>query len=121
MALAQAHMAVGALSLARAAIGRAQDIAERAGELAHLAQVFRLRGNIEAADSTGDARAALACYQRALEFGRPRGLRPLMANTLSDMARACEAAGDGAAAQRHRDQARLLFAELGLPALSPPA
>jgi class 3 adenylate cyclase/tetratricopeptide (TPR) repeat protein len=121
IALAQAHLAVGALSLARTAIGRAQDIAERAGELAHLAQVFGLRGNIEAADSTADPRAALACYQRALDLGQPRGLRPLMAHTLSDMARACEAAGDQAAAQRCRDQARLLFTELGLPALSPPA
>jgi tetratricopeptide (TPR) repeat protein len=116
MALAQAHTAVGALALARTAIGRAQEIAERAGELAHLAEIFRIRGNIEASDPSSDVRAALACYQRALELGRPRGLRPLAAHSLAEMAQACEAAGDNAAAKRHREQARLLFEELGLAA-----
>ena len=50
MALAETHLALGAVAEARTAIGRAQEIAEHRGELAHLAQVFRLRGSIEAAD-----------------------------------------------------------------------
>jgi tetratricopeptide (TPR) repeat protein len=119
MALAQAHLAVGALPSAQAAIGRGQEIAERAGELAHLASIFRLRGKIEAADPASDARAACACYQRAIDLARPRGLRPLIAHSLAGMADACEAAGDSAAAAAHREQARLLFDELGLPMSEP--
>ena len=114
MALAQAHLAVGALPAAQTAIGRAQEIAEQAGELAHVASVFRIRGRIEAADPASGARAACAFYQRAIDIARPLGLRPLIAHSLVGMAEACEAAGDGAAAATHREQARLLFDELGL-------
>jgi class 3 adenylate cyclase/tetratricopeptide (TPR) repeat protein len=114
MALAQAHLAVGALRPAQTAIGRAQEIAEQAGELGHLAAVFRIRGSIEAADPASGARAACACYQRAIDIARPLGLRPLIAHSLAGMAKTCEAAGDAAAAATHRQQARLLFDELGL-------
>jgi tetratricopeptide (TPR) repeat protein len=114
MALAQAHLADGDLPAAQTAIGRAQEIAEQAGELAHLASVFRIRGSIEAADPASGARAACDCYQRAIDIGRPLGLRPLIAHSLAGMAKACEAAGDGAAAANHREQARQLFDELGL-------
>ena len=114
MALAQAHLADGALPAAQTAIGRAQEIAEQAGELAHLASVFRIRGSIEAADPASGARAACACYQRAIDIARPLGLRPLIAHSLAGMAKACEAAGDRAAAAKHREQARQLFDELGL-------
>jgi class 3 adenylate cyclase/tetratricopeptide (TPR) repeat protein len=114
MALAQAHLADGALPAAQTAIGRAQEIAEQAGELAHLASVFRIRGSIEAADPASGARAACGCYQRAIDIARPLGLRPLIAQSLAGMAKACEAAGEGAAAAKHREQARQLFDELGL-------
>jgi tetratricopeptide (TPR) repeat protein len=116
MALAQAHLAVGALRSAQTAIGRAQEIAEQAGELAHLASVFRIRGSIEAVDPASGARAACACYQRAIDIARPLGLRPLIAHSLTGMAEACAAAGDKAAAATHQEQARLLFDELGLAA-----
>lgn len=116
MALAEAHLAVGALANAREAIGHAREIAERAGELAHLAHVFRLLGKIEAADPDSTARAACACYQRAIELARPRGLRPLIAQSLMGLADSCEADGDRASAVRHREEARLLFGELGLAA-----
>ena len=104
---------------AQAAIGHAEEIAERCGELAHLALVLRIRGNIEAADPLSGARAACACYQRAIDLARPRGLRPLIAHSLTDMAQACDAAGEGEAAAAHREQARRLFDELGLKALVP--
>ena len=80
MALAQAHLAVGALPAAQTAIGRAQEIAEQAGELVHVASVFRIRGRIEAADPASGARAACAFYQRAIDIARPLGLRPLIAH-----------------------------------------
>jgi class 3 adenylate cyclase/tetratricopeptide (TPR) repeat protein len=114
MALAQAHLAAGELPAAQMAIGRAQEIAEQAGELAHVASVFHIRGSIEAADPTSSVRAACACYQRAIDIGRPLGMRPLIAHSLAGMAEACEAAGDKAMARRHKEQARLLFDELGL-------
>jgi class 3 adenylate cyclase/tetratricopeptide (TPR) repeat protein len=117
MALGQAHLAVGALPAAQTAIGKAQEIAERAGELAHLAAIFRVRGSIEAAHPASGAHAARACYQRAIDLARPLGLRPLIAHSLLGMADACQAAGDGAAAANNREQARLLFDELGLQPL----
>ena len=116
MALAQAHLAAGDVPAAQTAIDRAQEIAEQAGELAHLASVLRVRGSIEAADPASGAHAAYACYQRAVDLARPRGLRPLIAHSLAGMADACDAAGDSAAATAHREQARLLFDELGLAA-----
>jgi class 3 adenylate cyclase/tetratricopeptide (TPR) repeat protein len=114
LALAQAHLAVGALPAARIAVGRAREIAERAGEFAHLAYVLRMLGTIEAADPAADARAAGAFYQQAIELARPRGLQPLIAQSLLGLADACHTAGDEAAATRHRDEARRLFDELGL-------
>ena len=119
MALAQAHLAVGALPEAQTAIGRAQEIAEQAGELAHVASVFQIRGSIEAADPASDAKAACACYHRAIDIARPLGLRPLIAHSLAGMADACEAAGDEPAAAAHREQARILLDELGLTAAAP--
>ena len=119
MALAQAHLAVGALPAAQTAIGRAQEIAEQAGELAHVASVFRIRGSIEAADPASGARVACAFYQRAVDIARPLGLRPLIAHCHAGMAEACAAAGDGAAAATHRELARILFDELGLEAAVP--
>jgi class 3 adenylate cyclase/tetratricopeptide (TPR) repeat protein len=115
VALAEAHLALGDLTEARTAIGRAQDIAERAGELAHLAHIFCLRGSIVAADPASDARAACAHYQRAIELARPRGLRPLVAQCLAGMAKACEVAGDVANATNYSEQAQHVFDELGLP------
>lgn len=116
MALARAHLAVGDLPSARTAIGRAEEIAERAGELAHLAEVLHVRGRIEAADPASDASAACDCYRRAVDIARARDLRPLIAHCLAGMAEACDAAGDGAAAAAHKEQARRLFEELGLAA-----
>ena len=58
--------------------------------------------------------AACACYQRAIDIARPLGLRPLIAHSLAGMAKTCEAAGDGAAAAKYRQEARRLFDELGL-------
>jgi len=119
MALAQTHLAVGALPEAQAAIGRAQEIAEQAGVRAHVASVFRIRGHIEAADPAAGAPSACASYQRAIDIARPLGLRPLIAHSLVGMAEAWEAAGDRAAAAKHREQARLLFDEIGLKATAP--
>ena len=71
MALAQAHLAVGALPAAQTAIGRAQEIAEQAGELAHLASVFRIRGSIEAAaPASGRAPPAPATNAPSTSPGR---------------------------------------------------
>ena len=71
-------------------------------------------GTIEAADPAADARAAGAFYQQAIELARPRGLRPLIAQSLLGLADACHAAGDETAAAHHRSEARRLFKELGL-------
>ncbi|CAN5778847.1 adenylate/guanylate cyclase domain-containing protein [soil metagenome] len=113
-ALGQAYLAVGDLAAARIAIGRAEKLAEENGELAHLAAALRVRGAIEAADPASGAAAAGACYRRALEIARPRGLRPLMAQCLAGLAASHGATGDTAAATLHEAEARRLFDELGL-------
>jgi hypothetical protein len=46
-------------------------------------------------------------------------LRPLIAHSHTGMAEACETAGDGAMAAKHREHARILFDELGLKAAAP--
>jgi tetratricopeptide (TPR) repeat protein len=112
MALAETHLALGAVAEARSAIGRAQEIAEHTGEIAHLAQVFRLRGNIEAADRASDLGAARGFYERAIELARPRGLRPLVAQCLAGMAEAWQVEGDVATAADYRAQAQRIFDEL---------
>lgn len=115
-ALAQAHLAVGDLPAARTAIGNAEKIAEETGELAHLATALRTRGAIEAADPSSGAEAAAACFQRAIDIARPRGMRPLLAASLTGLAESCARAGDTAAAASHKAEARRLFDELGLTA-----
>jgi tetratricopeptide (TPR) repeat protein len=115
MALAETHLSLGAVAEARTAIGRAQEMAEHTGELAHLAQVFRLRGSIEAAERSSDMRAARAFYERAIELARPRGLRPLVAQCLVGMAEAWQVEGDVATAADYRAQAQRIFDELGIP------
>jgi tetratricopeptide (TPR) repeat protein len=113
-ALGQAYLAVGDLPAARTAIARAEKLADENGELAHLAAALRVRGAIEAADPASSAEAARDCYLGAIEIARPRGLRPLMAQCLAGLAESCSAAGDEAAAARHKEEARGLFDELGL-------
>jgi class 3 adenylate cyclase/tetratricopeptide (TPR) repeat protein len=115
IALAETHLALGAVAEARTAIGRAQEIAEHCGELAKLAQVFRLRGSIEAADLAPDERATCVWYKRAIELARPRGLRPLVAKCLAGMAEAWQVEGDVATAADYRAQAQRIFDELGVP------
>ena len=56
-----------------------------------------------------------ALYQRAIDIGGPCGMRPLIAQCLAGMARACEGAGDIVAAADYDDQARRIFDELELP------
>jgi hypothetical protein len=113
MALAQSHLALGAVGEPRTAISRAQEIAERRGELVNLAQVLRLRGNIEAADPSLNRRVARALYERAIELARPRGLRPLVAQCLAGIAEAWQDEGDVATAADYRAQAQRIFDELG--------
>ncbi|MFO1081311.1 MAG: AAA family ATPase [Reyranellaceae bacterium] len=114
MALAQAHLAAGALPPAREAIERARAIAEEAGELAHLAEVLRVRGAIEAADPASGVEDAAAHYRRALELAEQCAMRPLIAQCLADLATQCERVGDEAAARRHREAAMLASRALGL-------
>jgi class 3 adenylate cyclase/tetratricopeptide (TPR) repeat protein len=119
MALAQTHLAMGALSLAEAAIGQAEKRAEDSQALGLLADAIRIRANIAMRDPAATVGQVCALYQRAIDIARPCGMRPLIAQCLAGMAQAFEAAGDTAAAADYGDQARKLFDELGLPPDSP--
>ena len=113
-ALAQAHLAVGDFAAARNAIGRAEKLADETGELAHLALALRIRGAIEVADPAGDSETARASYRRAIDIARPRGMRPLIALCLAELAESCAKAGDQRVAADHKAEARRLFDELGV-------
>jgi len=113
-ALAQAQLAAGDLEEAYAAIGRAEELATRASELGHLAAALRIRGDIEAADPAAGPATAADSYRRALEIARARGMRPLVARCLTELALSCTAAGDATAAAQHAEEARRLMIELGL-------
>jgi hypothetical protein len=119
MALAQTHLAMGALPLAQAAIGSAEKIAEGVQAPAYLAAALQIRGNIATRDPTMTTDDIYAIYQRAIDIARPCGMRPLIAQSLAGMAQSCESAGDVAAANDYDNQARQLFDELGLPPDSP--
>jgi tetratricopeptide (TPR) repeat protein len=114
-ALAQAHIAKGASAPALAAIRRAEEIAEETQALAVLADSVRIRAGIAAQDPAAAVDHICALYQRAIDIGQPCGMRPLIAQSLAGMARACEGAGDKIAAADYDDRARRIFTELELP------
>ena len=59
--------------------------------------------------------------RRALEIARARGMRPLVARCLAELALSCTASGDATAAAQHADEARRLMIELGLATPDSPA
>ena len=107
-ALAQAHLAVGDVAAGRTAIGRAERLADETGELAHLAAALRIRAAIEAVDPASGPATAAACYHQALEIARPRGMRPLVALCLAELAEISANAGDETSAASYRAEARRL-------------
>ena len=119
MALAQAHVAMGALPLAYAAVSRAEEIAEGAQAPAYQAAALQIHGSVAAKDPAMKPDGICAIYRHAIDVARPCGMRPLIAQCLAGMAQACEAAGDVAAAADYGNQARKLFDEMGMPPDSP--
>jgi class 3 adenylate cyclase/tetratricopeptide (TPR) repeat protein len=119
VALAQAHLAMGALPPAHAAVSRAEEIAEGAQAPAYQAAALQIHGSVAAKDPAMKADGIRAMYQRAIDIARPCGMRPLIAQCLAGMAQVHEAAGDIAVAADYDIQARRLFDELGLPPNSP--
>jgi tetratricopeptide (TPR) repeat protein len=113
-ALAQAHIAMGASAPALAAVRRAEEIAEETQALAVLADSLRIRAGIAAQDPAARPDHVCALYQRAIDIGGPCGMRPLIAQCLAGMARACEGAGHIVAAADYDDRARRIFTELEL-------
>jgi class 3 adenylate cyclase/tetratricopeptide (TPR) repeat protein len=111
-ALAQAHIATGASAPALEAIRRAEKIAEETQALAVLADSLRIRAGIEAHDSAATVDCVCALYQRAIDIGRPCGLRPLIAQSLAGIARVREGAGDMVAAADYNNRAQHIFDEL---------
>jgi class 3 adenylate cyclase/tetratricopeptide (TPR) repeat protein len=114
IALAQAELALRAFARARTAIAKAREIAEPAEELAHLAWILKTSGDIEAADPEGARGAALSYYQEAIEIGRPRELRPLVARCHAGLAQIFRRSDEGVAVLHHAEADRI-FREIGLP------
>jgi class 3 adenylate cyclase/tetratricopeptide (TPR) repeat protein len=115
LALAQAHLALGAFTPARAAVARANEIAEPAEELAHVAWIAKTSGDIEAADPDGARIAALRQYQAAMELARPRGLLPLLAHCHLGLAEVFGRSDEPDTAAVHHAEADRILCGIGLP------
>ena len=79
LAAGEAYLSAGRLEDAREYAERAEALARRNSEQAHLAAALKLRGDVMAA-TDGDAHDAVTeTYRAAIALAEPRGMRPLLA------------------------------------------
>ncbi|MFL5308431.1 MAG: LuxR C-terminal-related transcriptional regulator [Polyangia bacterium] len=104
-------VAVGDLEAARAACRSLDEIAAAFATEAIEALAAHSRARLHLAD--GDAQAALGPLRRALWVWQKIGAPYPMARVRVDLARACQALGDGEGARLEREIARSVFDELG--------
>ncbi|HEX3904069.1 MAG TPA: response regulator transcription factor [Polyangia bacterium] len=105
------HLAVGDVASAREACARLDEIAARFATEVLGALAAHGRGRIHLAE--GDAQAALGPLRRAFWVWQKVGAPYLAARVRVDLARACQALGDGEGARMELEVARAVFEELG--------
>jgi DNA-binding CsgD family transcriptional regulator len=105
------HLAVGDVASAREACARLDEIAARFATEVLGALAAHGRGRIHLAE--GDAQAALGPLRRAFWVWQKVGAPYLAACVRVDLARACQALGDGEGARMELEVARAVFEELG--------
>jgi DNA-binding CsgD family transcriptional regulator len=105
------HLAVGDVASAREACARLDEIAARFATEVLGALAAHGRGRIHLAER--DAQAALGPLRRAFWVWQKVGAPYLAARVRVDLARACQALGDGEGARMELEVARAVFEELG--------
>ncbi|MFI7394665.1 AfsR/SARP family transcriptional regulator [Streptomyces tendae] len=109
----------GALHCAQERYREAAAVLETAGRLAVNGSPLtlpriRTLGAV-ALRETGETGAALEAAREAVGQARNSGQRLVLARAATALASVCEAVGDTRAAAGHRDEARVLFDEIGVP------
>jgi predicted ATPase/class 3 adenylate cyclase len=79
LAAGEAYLSAGRLEDARAYTGRAEALARRNSEQAHLAAALKLSGDVMAATDGDALDAVFETYREAIALAEPRGMRPLLA------------------------------------------
>jgi DNA-binding CsgD family transcriptional regulator len=110
-AAVEIHLAVGDVASARAACAQLDEIAASFATEVLGALAAHGRGQIHLAE--GDAQAALGPLRRAFWVWQKMGAPYMAARVRVDLARACQALGDGEGARIELEVARALFEELG--------
>ena len=110
-AAVEIHLAVGDVAGARAACARLDEIAASFATEVLGALAAHGRGRIHLAE--GDAQAALGPLRRAFWVWQKIGAPYPAARVRVDLARACQALGDGEGARMELEAARVVFEELG--------
>jgi DNA-binding CsgD family transcriptional regulator len=110
-AAVEIHLAVGDVAGARAACARLDEIAASFATEVIGALAAHGRGRIHLAE--GDAQAALGPLRRAFWVWQKIGAPYPAARVRVDLARACQALGDGEGARMELEAARGVFEELG--------
>ena len=105
------HLAVGDIASARQACARLDEIAASFATDVIGALAAQGRGRIHLAE--GDAQAALGPLRRAFWVWQKIGAPYPAARVRVDLARACQALGDGEGARMELEAARAVFEELG--------
>lgn len=112
LALAEAYRLDGQLERAASEAELARRIADECGEIVHRSYAILELGRI--ALGRCDPSLALRNAEAALSEGRPRGLRPFVAECLCVKARAYGALREASARAATMEEARRLIAQLGL-------
>ena len=110
-AAVEIHLAVGDVASAREACARLDEIAASFATDVLGALAAHGRGRIHLAE--GDAQAALGPLRRAFWVWQKIGAPYMAARVRVDLARACQALGDGEGARMELEVARAVFEELG--------
>lgn len=121
LAAGEAYLSAGRLEDARAYADRAEALARRNSEQAHLAAALKLRGDVIAA-TDGDAHDAVtATYREAIALAEPRGMRPLLARIHFSLGAFLAGRHLTSEAARHLALAAGLCRDLGIASPSPAA
>jgi class 3 adenylate cyclase/tetratricopeptide (TPR) repeat protein len=121
LAAGEAYLGAGRLEDARAYADRAEALARRNSEQAHLAAALKLRGDVMAATDGGAHDAVTETYREAIALAEPRGMRPLLARIQFSLGAFLARRNFASEAARHLAAAAELCCELGIASPSSPA
>ena len=121
LAAGDAYLSAGRLEDARAYADRAEALARRNSEQAHLAAALKLRGDVMAATDCNAHDAVTETYREAIALAEPRGMRPLLARIQFSLGAFLAGRGFSSEAARHIAVAAELCRELGIAFSSSPA